>query len=171
MGKNREKIDMSIEKLQYLAVRFVLFLVFLAYYVVALAVNIDRIEDRFTITNFFKQDVVQLMPHLFSGPFQNEKNMLILIQKHNIKRVISLIDPRLPLYHELYQYQKNFCAKYRIEFINIPLGNFNQSKPNIEMLLDVIRSSQVPTYINGYLDDKGISKIIKAHRYDDRQNQ
>jgi len=162
---------MNIEKLQYIIVRFMFFSLFLAYYYVALAVNIDRIEDRFTFTKFFKKDVVQVTPHLYSGPFQNEKNMLVLIQKYNIKRVISLVDPRLPLYKELYKYQKKFCAKYQIEFINIPLGNFDQSESKVAMLLDMINSSNVPTYINGYLDDRGIRDIIKARRYDDRQTR
>ncbi|MBD3808406.1 MAG: hypothetical protein IE880_06795, partial [Epsilonproteobacteria bacterium] len=89
---------MNIEKFQYVISRFLLLFIYLSYFIVAFAVNIDRIEDRFDLFSVFKQDIRQILPGVYSGSFKNEKNMLKIINRYKIKRVISLMDPRLPAY-------------------------------------------------------------------------
>jgi len=160
-----------MEKLQYLVSRLLLLLIYLSYFIVAFAVNMDRIENNFDIFKPIKQKPIHITSFVYSGAFQNEKNLLLLVKKYNIKRVISLIDPRLPGYKELNYYEKNFCEKYNIEFINIPLSNLNKSKSKIDMIIYLINSKKTPTYINGYFDDRGIGNIIKSRLYDDKQNR
>lgn len=162
---------MNMEKIQYLFSRILLLGVYLIYFFIAFAVNIDRIEDKLNITEPLKQKTVNIVPLLYSGAFQNEKNMLTVIKKHKIRRIISLMDPRIPMYNELNEYQKSFCKKYDLEFMNIPLANINKRKSKIDMIIYVVNNKRVPTYINGYLDDRNIRSIIRARIYDDKQNR
>lgn len=158
-----------MENLQYWISRFLLLIIYLSYFIVAFAVNIDSLEDKFNLSKLLKQDTINLTSSVYSGAFQNEKNMLVLVKKYNIKRVISLMDPRLPAYNELHEYEKNLCKKHNIEFINIPLANLDKRKSKIDMIIYVINSKKVPTYIHGYLDDRGSGNIIKSRLYDGKQ--
>ena len=147
-----------MKKLGALLLRISLFSVFISYFVVAIIVNSDRIENRLDPLTRLGLREVRCLRHntLCLGTYANEKDL----GKYHIRTVISILNPIFPFSREIVQAQKETCRKMNIDFVSIPISFFSDDENIYKNLLRFLHySKNRPVYINGYLFDHRLEEL------------
>lgn len=100
-------------------------------------------------------DVREIAPKVLIGPYPTEEEILVL-KSRGVERLISLMDPSIPVETGLVQSEKATAGKNGLEFANFPMQFISpESAGNIEEALKAaanIRSvSDKKTYVHCYL--------------------
>jgi len=140
-------------------IRYTLFLVFISYFIVALIVNSDRIENllRPLERMGMSQVVCSRDESVCLGTYAHEEEL----RARHVKTVVSILNPLFPFSRELVSAQKNVCRRMKIDFVSIPVSYFpNRSEKGYGNLQRFLRSTDAyPVYINGYLFDHRLESL------------
>jgi len=146
--------------MRYQLTRLFLFLLFSSYLIIMILANADR------LVNFTKpldllglSRVVEVEKDLYVGSYADEN----ILKLYGIRTVVSTLDPKAPLSRELFNAQKRLCGKLKIDFVSIPIHHSeDEEDPGVKKLLEFLRGNpKKPIYINGFLFDKYLSKLLE----------
>lgn len=74
------------------------------------------------LTNLFSAEIAISDAKVVIGPYPNAEDFRIL-QRNNIKTIISLLDPRLPYERVLIEREREVAKIYNIEVLNFPMAS------------------------------------------------
>lgn len=146
---------------QYWAVRTGLIGIFLSYYIMMVAVNADRIEERFDPLRMFKGDVRALGGGIYVGPYAGAEELARLKARYGIRRVVSLLNPHRPLVRELVRHEKEVCAREGIEYVNIPEAGMPSEAAWAAVVSQVLASGNGPAYVHAYFAGDGMRRFAE----------
>ncbi|SFV62553.1 hypothetical protein MNB_SV-3-1582 [hydrothermal vent metagenome] len=146
-----------------------LVLLFSSYYFLMVALNYSYIENRFSPLKIFNlSKITALEKETYIGTYPNQEDIQMLKNKKHIKRIISFLNPNIPIARELDHAERDYCKKAHIELINIP----NFSPYNIgefSALLELL-SDNTPTYIHAYFYGNALKIIHQRLQNRELQN-
>jgi hypothetical protein len=139
--------------------RTVLFLIFIAYFVIAVFVNTGRLElmldplDRLDLTRVecLQGGTVCL------GTYPEKKTLRTI----HPKTVVTLLNPKLPFSRELVEAEKKTFARQGVKVISIPISWFDDDPLEYNNLISLVRSPDIPRpiYVHTYLFDHRLKKL------------
>lgn len=158
-----------LEQLRFYLLRFVIFMLFFSFYLIMIAVNIDRIEDIFDPLSPWKGAVEKVESGLYIGAYPNAQELQRLQKDYGVQRVISLLDPNFPVSRELLTYEKRNCKKYGIIFVSLSQHDLSDHRNMATVITEILAHKKVPTYIHYYFINRDIKQLSAALLYGERQ--
>lgn len=150
-----------INSIKFWWLRIILFVLFLSYYIVAIASNFSSIYNNIDFIRYFNSNAQKINAITYTGSAPTIKDIIKLKKVYHIKRIISLLDPRFPISKELSKSEKQICKKNGIEFIQIPYAGSRKDSYKSMIIADIMQKYPKQTYIHGYSDDRGIGIMLK----------
>lgn len=104
---------------------------------------------------FFRGEVTAITPTVLLGPYPSERELKRL-KRLGVTRLVSLMDPAMPLETPLIEQERALAAQLKLEFRNVPLSYL----PNLESSENVARAAALAkerfpidgkTYVHCYL--------------------
>ncbi len=148
-----------IDKLLSKIFRFLLFISFMSYFIVAILVNMARIELHTHPLRLLNLEKVECNRDntICIGSYPDKK----LLQTYHPKTVISILNPKIPFFRELTSREKEYCKELGIDFISIPISFFTNQTDTYYDLKDLLNTKGIkkPIYLHGYLLDHRLKTI------------
>ena len=133
-------------------------MIFLSYYIIAIAVNIDRIEKFIDPIDTLRLKKVESVYHLYFGTFAHKEDL----EQLKITKVISILNPSIPFSKELINYQRDICKELHIDFMNISVTAFNHSTTTILSIINDDANKDQVIYINGYFFSQKLERLKRS---------
>jgi len=156
--------------LRFYGVRLMLLALFLSFYLIMMAINVDRIEESFDPFEQFKPTVRKLDEGLYLGGYPNEKTLLSLKKVQGVQRVICLLDPHFPVTRELVLNEQRNCQKLGIELVLVAAHDFSRSRDMLPVIGDILLEEKKVTYVHDYFMSKRLENLSVALSYGGKQN-
>ncbi len=132
---------------------------FFSYYIIAIILNYPQIDAKLKPLNILKLNHFKELDGIYISTYPDFQDLKKYKERYKIKKVITLLNPNLPLSRELVKNEKSNCKKLGIEFIAIPITLDATNLTNFNILKEIIGSNN-GILINNYTYDKRL-KIVE----------
>jgi len=156
--------------IRFYGIRLILLSLFFSFYLIMIAINIDRIEEYLDPLASFKPDIVKIEEGVYVGGYPNEKVLRVLKSEKGVDRVVSLLDPHFPVTRELVAHEKQNCELLGIEFISLPAQDFPRYRDMLPVIDEILKKGKKVTYIHSYFMSDRLEKLTAALSHGARQN-
>jgi len=152
------------------ALRWVLFVFFSTYTILLVATSLPYGYARLPkIPIIHEEKITQVSPTIYVGTFPNEA-MLKHLKKVGVRRVVSLLDGRIPFVKDFANYEKQLCQKLGFEYINY--GNFSaRDVAAFSAFLAMVKEHDTQAFIHGFFDSESLKFVEKVLRNRAEQNR
>ncbi len=127
------------------------------------AVNADRIEDIADPLADWKMKPSLIVSGVYAGGFANIRRLEALEKEYGVRRIVSLLNPKIPVWRELSAYERQWCESRGIELVFLPSGELRESSGTTAVIASLLADDPKPTYIHGYLDDRSAAVALRDH--------
>jgi hypothetical protein len=140
--------------------KFLLISSFFSYYIIAIILNYPQIDAKLKPLNLLNLNYFKELNGIYITTYPNFQDLKRYKKKYKIKKVITLLNPNLPLSRELVKNEKLNCKKLGIEFIAIPITLDATNLTNFNILKEIIGSNS-GVLINNYTYDTRLKIVEK----------
>ncbi|MBI4028668.1 MAG: tetratricopeptide repeat protein [Verrucomicrobia bacterium] len=122
------------------------------------------------LAGMFRTRITRTDAHVVIGPYPTEDDFLIL-KRHRIGAIVSLLDPRLPYERVLLEREKAIAVRYGMRFFNYPMvslwghGVGEQYEKNAVAAAEVAAGETNKVYVHCYLGlhrTKSVQELLAA---------